>query len=129
MIAIDTSAIMAILLDQAEADACATILEEADHLVLSAGTLAELLIVAARRNVGQEAERLLTGLAVEVMPVTPAAARRIAAAYDRWGKGIHPAGLNFGDCFAYEVAVELACPLLFVGDDFRRTDIANALSS
>jgi ribonuclease VapC len=58
-----------------------------------------------------------------VVSVTPAAARRVAAAYERWGKGMHPAGLNFGDCFAYEVAKEHGCRLLYVGEDFGCTDV------
>jgi ribonuclease VapC len=58
-----------------------------------------------------------------------AAARRIAQAYARWGKGAHPAALNFGDCFSYEVAKEHGCRLLFVSDDFSRTDIESAIQS
>ncbi len=127
MIAVDTSALMAILLCEPEADACATALEVDPHVLISAGTMAEALIVAARRNVRDEMETLIEDLAFEVVSVTPAAARRIAAAYERWGKGVHPAGLNFGDCFAYEAAKEHACPLLFVGNDFTATDIASAL--
>lgn len=127
MIAVDTSALMAVLLGEADADACASVLEGAGSLVISSGTLAEALIVAARRNIGAEMLMLIEGLGFEVANVTPAAARRIAAAYETWGRGIHPAGLNFGDCFAYEVAKENACPLLYVGDDFSRTDIESAL--
>lgn len=56
-----------------------------------------------------------------------AVARRVARAYARWGKGTHPAGLNFGDCFAYEVAIEHGCRLLYVGADFDRTDVARVL--
>jgi len=59
--------------------------------------------------------------------VTPASARRIAQAYENWGKGAHPAALNFGDCFAYELAREHDCRLLYVGDDFSRTDIEGVL--
>lgn len=124
MIAVDTSALMAILLDEPEADACAQVLEVEDHLLISAGTVAEALIVAARRNVRDEMERLIDGLGFEIIAVTPAAARRVALAYDRWGKGVHSAALNFGDCFAYEVAKHYDCPLLFVGEDFARTDLA-----
>ena len=123
MIAVDSSA----LLSEPEADACATALEADPHVLISAGTMAEALIVAARRNLRDEMETLIQDLAIEVISVTPAAARRIAAAYEQWGKGVHPAGLNFGDCFAYEAAKEHACPLLFVGDDFTKTDIASAL--
>lgn len=127
MIAVDTSAIIAILLNEPDSDACIDALEREDEILISAATLAETLIVAGRRNIGAEAARLLDGLGVEVVPLTPAAARRVAAVYETWGKGIHPAGLNFGDCFAYDVAKENGCQLLFVGEDFSRTDIVGAL--
>lgn len=127
MIAVDTSALMAILLSEPEADACAALLEAEPHVLISAGTVAEAMIVAGRRNLKDEMAALIEGLAFEIVNVTPAAARRIAAAYERWGKGAHPAGLNFGDCFSYEVAKEHACPLLYVGGDFARTDIECAL--
>ncbi|RWE57419.1 MAG: type II toxin-antitoxin system VapC family toxin [Mesorhizobium sp.] len=126
MIVVDTSALMAIVLDEPEADVCIAALEAEDVILISAGTVAEALIVAARRNVGEELSGLIDGLGFEIAAVTPASARRIAEAYAKWGKGIHPA-LNFGDCFAYEVAKEHACRLLYVGDDFSRTDIESAL--
>ena len=97
------------------------------RVVISAGTVAEALIVAARRNVDEEVSRLIDGLGFEIVSVTPASARRIAAAYARWGRGAHPAGLNFGDCFSYEVAKEHSCPLLYIGDDFSQTDLERAL--
>jgi ribonuclease VapC len=81
------------------------------------------MIVAARRNVGREMADLIDGLSLNVVTVTAASARRDAEAHERWGKGVHPAGLNFGDCFAYEVAKEHSCGLLFVGDDFAKTDL------
>lgn len=127
MIAVDTSALMAVLLGEAQADECASVLESAGSLLISSGTLAEALIVAARRNLGVEMAMLIDGLGFEIANVTPAAARRVALAYETWGRGLHPAGLNFGDCFAYEVAKENACPLLYVGEDFSRTDIESAL--
>ncbi|MGI6852389.1 type II toxin-antitoxin system VapC family toxin [Mesorhizobium sp. 1B3] len=127
MIAVDTSALMAIVLNEPEANACSANLETEDRLLISAGTVAEALIVAARRNVGEEMAQLIEGLGFEIVSVTPASARRISQAYERWGKGIHPAALNFGDCFAYEVAREHACPLLYVGEDFSGTDIEAAL--
>ncbi|MDK2761415.1 MAG: type II toxin-antitoxin system VapC family toxin [Sphingopyxis sp.] len=127
MIAVDTSALIAIVLSEPKADACAAALEAEDRLLISAGTVAEALIVAGRRNVGEEVAQLIDGLGFEIVSVTPASARRIAAAYEKWGKGVHPAALNFGDCFAYEVAKEHDCPLLFVGEDFSRTDIEGAL--
>ena len=124
MIAVDTSALMAIVLGEAEADACITALAAETEVLVSAGTVAEALIVAARRNVAEEMARLIDGLGFEIVTVTSSSARRIAQAYERWGKGLNPAGLNFGDCFAYEVAREHSCRLLFVGDDFSKTDIA-----
>jgi ribonuclease VapC len=127
MIAVDTSALMAILLDEPEAQACVAALADAASVLISAGTLAEALIVAARRNVAEEMAALIEGLGVEVVPVTQGSARRVAETYGRFGKGVHAAGLNFGDCFAYEVARENGCPLLYVGEDFGLTDLASAL--
>ena len=127
MIAVDTSALMAIALGEAAADACIRLLETEPKIIISAGTVAEALIVAVRCNVGEEVARIIDGLGFEILPVTPASARRIAVAYARWGRGAHPAALNFGDCFSYEVANENSCPLLFVGNDFAKTDLESAL--
>jgi ribonuclease VapC len=95
--------------------------------VISAGTVTEALIVAARRGVLDAMTTLIEGLDFEVVPVSAATARRIGAIYTRWGKGFHPASLNFGDCFAYDLAKENGCPLLFIGNDFSRTDIESAI--
>jgi ribonuclease VapC len=127
MIAVDTSALMAILLNEPNADACIAALVAGGELVISAATVAEALIVANNRNVGEEMSRLLDELGFEVVGVTAASARRVASAYSTWGKGAHAASLNFGDCFAYEVAKERASPLLYVGDDFSKTDLKRAL--
>ena len=127
MIAVDTSALMAILLDEEGAEVCAAALRTNERIVISAGTLAEVLIVAERRGLGSEMAALIDGLGLEVENVTLAAARRVAESYARWGKGTNSAGLNFGDCFSYEVAKSRDCPLLYVGADFARTDIASAL--
>ena len=127
MIAVDTSALMAIVLDKPEAGACIAALEADDEILISAGTVAEALIVSARSDVDAEVEGIIDRLGFEIVTVTPAAARRIAAAYQQWGRGLHPAALNFGDCFAYEVAKEHACRLLYVGDDFVKTDIESVL--
>jgi len=124
---VDTSALMAIVLKEPRADHCLAALEAEDQVLISAGTLAEMLIVSSRRNVGTEMARLIDRLAPDVVPVTPAAARRIGLVYQKWGRGVHPAALNFGDCFAYEVAKEHACRLLYVGEDFAKTDIEGVL--
>ena len=126
MIVVDTSALMAILLDEPQAQPCMAALADADRLLISAGTVAETLIVADRHNVGEEAEKLINGLGFEIIPVSLASAQSVAQAYRRWGKGVHPAALTFGDCFAYDLARTNACPLLFVGNDFSRTDIGAA---
>lgn len=124
MIAVDTSALMAILLDEPDADRCMAALETDEEILISSGTMAEALIVAGRRGVGEEMERLIDGLGATILDLTPADARGIARAYAQWGKGMHPAALNFGDCFAYEAARARGCPLLYVGEDFARTDLA-----
>ncbi len=118
---------MAIVLDEPAALACMGILEVESQVLISAGTVAEALIVAARRNAGQRMAELIDGLGLSVIAVTEAFARRIADANDRWSKGVHPARLNLGDCFAYDVAKEYGCPLLFVGKDFSKTDLESAL--
>ena len=127
MIAVDTSAVMAVLLDEPLGEACLGALASEDEKLMSAGTLAELFVVAARRDRAVEMSRILGELDFVVVPLTEASARRIADAYDRWGRGVHPAGLNLGDCIAYAVAKEYNCPLLFVGDDFAKTDVLSAL--
>ncbi len=125
--AVDTSAIMAILLNENSADACLTALAAEDVVLISAGTMAEFLVVAGRRNRASEAVRLLDEFDFAVVPLSATSARNVGDAYARWGRGVHPAGLNFGDCFAYAVATEHACRLLYVGDDFSRTDIESVL--
>jgi len=127
VIAVDTSALMAIVVGEPEAEACKAALDGADAVVISAGTVAEALIVASRRNVLDVMAKLIAEFGFEIVPVTEASARRIGGAYQRWGKGMSPAKLNFGDCFAYDVAKEHGCRLLYVGGDFARTDIEGAL--
>ena len=70
---------------------------------------------------------MIDGIGFEIVTVTAGSARRIAQAYAKWGNGVHPAALNFGDCFAYEVAKDRACGLLYVGDDFSKTDVESVL--
>ncbi len=95
----------------------------------SAGTLLELKIVALQKNCTDELSRLIASLNVEIIDLTASRAEFAAAAYQRIGKGIHPASLNFGDCFSYATAKEFDCPLLYVGDDFARTDVSSALAA
>jgi ribonuclease VapC len=129
MIAVDTSALMAIVLNEPEASACIAALEAEGDVLISAGTMAEALIVSAQRNIADEISTLIDGLGFQIISVTATSARRISDAYAQWGKGMHPAGLNLGDCFAYEVAKTHGCRLLYVGDDFAKTDILSVLES
>lgn len=89
---------MAVILNEPDSRRIGEALATADDIAISAATVAESLIVAAARNLGQEMRRVIEGLGLEVVPVTAAGAERVARAYERWGKGAHPAGLNFGDC-------------------------------
>ena len=126
MIAVDTSALMAVVLDEPEAPGCIAVLESEQDVLISSGTVAEAMIVGAVRNVGPEMETLISQLGFEIIPVTGSVAMRIAQIYAKWGKGVNPAGLNFGDCFAYDVAKQNDCGLLYVGEDFSRTDLERA---
>jgi ribonuclease VapC len=127
VIAVDTSALIAIAQTEGQGHACLSALGRTDEVLISAGTLAEALVVAARRGIAAEMVSLLEKYQFTVVPVTAASARRVAEAYSRWGRGVHPAGLNLGDCFAYVVAKEHSCPLLFVGNDFSKTDLQSVL--
>ena len=117
MIAVDTSALMAIVQNEAAAEHCIQAIERSDRLLISAATFAEALIVAARRNVATEMGSIFERIEFEIRPVDAATAARVADIYSRWGKGVHPAGLNIIDCFAYDVARQNDCPLLYVGND------------
>ena len=122
MIVVDTSALMAIVLGEEEADACIEVLATNAEVRISAANVAEALIVATRRSIGPEMTRLIDDFGFEVVPVTEGSARRVADVYATWGRGVHPAGLNLGDCFAYELASHSSWPVLFVGEDFGMTD-------
>ena len=127
MMAVDTSALMAIVLGEERGADCTAALKTDPDLIVSAGTVAEALVVAAGRNKSASMRQLIEALDMEVVPVTFGSAQRVAAAYARWGKGFHRASLNFGDCFAYALAKENACRLLYVGKDFVKTDIKSVL--
>lgn len=127
MIVVDTSALLAILKNESDADACQRVLETTATILIAASTLTEAMIVAEQKGLLAGLTALLDDVAVECVLLSEMGARQAAAAYTIWGKGIHPAGLNFGDCFAYALARERNCPLLFVGNNFSQTDIASAI--
>lgn len=127
MICVDSSALVAIAAGEPTNEMCSEQLSISEQVLISAATLAEAMIVCGRRGVAAELDRLLDAVDLVVIDVDEAAARRVANAYARWGKGVHAAQLNYGDCFAYEVAERYGCPLLFVGDDFSKTDVRSVL--
>lgn len=124
---IDTSAILAILLDEPEAPDFERRIAADPVRLISAATLVEAAIVIESRlgdAGGREFDLWLHRLDVEVVPVDADQAQMARRAWRRFGKGRHPAGLNYGDCFAYALAAMRGDPLLFKGDDFSRTDLA-----
>ena len=126
MIAVDTSALIAVLAKEPLGPACESVLLD-NSLKMSAATLTEALIVASGMQLLPALTTLLESLELEVVDVTAAVAQRASEAYRRWGKGFHPARLNYGDCFSYALAKAYDCPLLYVGDDFAQTDVVGAL--
>lgn len=127
MIVADTSAIVAILNREPRARDCLAALQ-ANETCVSAGSLAEIAIVTTMRGLSAPLNELVDGLRIEVVPVDAVQAREIGVAYRRWGKGSRFAKLNFGDCFAYTLAMRRGLPLLFVGDDFTKTDVRRVLA-
>jgi ribonuclease VapC len=127
---IDTSAIIAILREEAEARRFAEAIEAAPARRISAATYVEIgaVIDGARDPVASRlVDDLLAAAQIVIEPVSPAQARIAREAYRDFGKGSgHAAGLNFGDCFAYAVAKATGEPLLYKGDDFSHTDVAAA---
>ena len=127
MIVVDTSALVEIAIAGPRAGECRNALLEADELLISAGTVLETLIVSGGRDAEPQMRAVLDGFGFRVVAVTEARAKAAAAGYRRYGKGWHAASLNFGDSFAYALAKEQDCPLLFVGGDFALTDVKPAL--
>jgi len=128
MIVVDTSALITILLEEPRSEDCMSAMDSADGILMSAGTLVEALIVSRRRGIGKRLSSLLSLFEITVAPVSESFAVRVGDAYDQWGKGIHPAGLNMGDCYAYALSCAHDCPLLFVGADFAKTDVKSVLA-
>jgi len=131
LMVVDTSALIAMLLREPEAESLAGCLIDAPVRLMSAVTRVELSFVIEGRNreAGRaDLERLLRDLPIEIAAVTPQQAEIAIDAFRRFRRGRHPARLNIGDCFAYALAKTLGQPLLFKGDDFIHTDIRPAHS-
>lgn len=123
---VDTSALIAYLHREPLADRIEAALLGARRILISTATLVEASIVADRlyeNGGGHSLDQVLGRLQVEVVPVTLEQAELARIAYRQFGKGRHPARLNYGDCFSYALAQAAGEPLLFIGDDFGRTDI------
>lgn len=123
---IDSSVIVAILRREREADAFGQAMDQAPTLYVSAVNYVEAAVVIDSRRdllVSRAFDDLLRQSHTIIEGVTPGQAKLAREAYQLYGKGRHRAGLNLGDCFAYALAKEKGEPLLFKGDDFRKTDV------
>ncbi len=127
---IDTSALVCILFAEPEAESYARLLADFSEKVISTANWFETMMVVSSRlgEIGvQELEQLLELTSIKIIAVDGKIAQ---IAFDAWllyGKGRHPAGLNFGDCFAYALAKSRDEALLFKGDDFSKTDLTSAI--
>ena len=127
---LDTSAVLAVLFTEADAALYAEAISEADSCRISAANFVEVsIVVEAQAGDGgmRQCDAFFHRAGVSIEPVTEEQALLARQGFSDYGKGRHPAGLNFGDCFAYALAKALGEPLLFKGQDFRRTDIQAAL--
>jgi ribonuclease VapC len=127
---IDTSAIIAVLLNEANAPRITQAIETSSPRLFSAANLLEASIVIDSRKGeagGRELDLLIYRANVEIVSVDQDHAEIARIAWRRFGKGRHPAALNYGDCFAYALAKSRRLPLLYLGDDFAQTDVESVL--
>lgn len=126
MIALDTSAVVAILLAEPEKSQFLDMIDQADRCIVSAVSRVEMSLVLEGRNgdIGKlELDNFFRVSGAEIVAVTLQQVDLAIDAFRRFGRGRHKAGLNMGDCFSYALAKALDVPLLFKGDDFARTDL------
>jgi len=128
---VDTSALFAILRQEADADRYTAALAGNGEISMSAASYLEAAVVVDANGdpvLGGRFDDLLAAAGIEVVPFTPAQAELARQAYRNFGRGSgHPARLNLGDCFSYALARATGRPLLFKGDDFSQTDVTPAL--
>lgn len=129
---VDTSALLAILLGEPERPSMLAAMAASNRKRVAAPNWLETCMVLEGRTAqpaGQEAlERMSRDIGIEVVPFDARMAEAALVAFKRFGRGNHPARLNFGDCMAYALAHVTGEPLLFKGDDFSRTDIPAVLA-
>ena len=126
---VDSSAIVAILNVESDARELANAIEEAPDRRMSVVSYVEsAMVLDARRNpaLSRRLDDFIREAELQLEPVSVQQAKLAREAYRDFGKGRHRAGLNFGDCFAYALAKDKGEPLLFKGNDFRRTDVEPA---
>jgi ribonuclease VapC len=126
---IDSSAIIAILCAEHQAERMAAAIAVAPvRLISAASWLESAIVIEARYGEagGEKLDELLYAAEIRIEAVTVEQVQVARQAYRQYGKGRHPASLNFGDCFAYALAKVLAQPLLFISNDFNQTDIEPA---
>ncbi|MGH3178755.1 MAG: type II toxin-antitoxin system VapC family toxin [Streptosporangiaceae bacterium] len=124
---VDTSAAVAVILGEPGNEEIAAYLEDALARLMPTAIRVELGIVIEARlwPAGQDiVDRFLRDARIEIVPVEADLAARAMSGWRRYGKGRHPAGLNFGDCFTYALAERTGYPVLCTGDDFAATDLA-----
>ena len=131
MIAVDSSALIAVCLDEPERDQFIDIMDAAERILVSAGTVIESRIVAHNQGKAvlvSKLDELIKAFGMEIVPPDAEQVDIAHAAFVAYGKGTgHPAGLNFGDLFSYALAKARGVPLLYKGDDFARTDVVAAI--
>lgn len=130
MIVVDTSALIAILLDEPERRILIDVIVDYGDPSVSAATYLEAsMIMEAYSGIhgGRDIDDLIEDVGIRIIPVDQAQARIAREAFRRFGKGRHRARLNFGDCFVYALAKAFDAPLLFKGNDFVLTDVKHAL--
>lgn len=123
---IDTSAIIAILFGEPEADALTKVIAEAPNAMMSTFSVLEAgIVVEARKGEagGRELDLFLHRARIRIIPLDAEHMATARMAWRKFGKGRHPAGLNIGDCCAYALAKHTGAPLLFKGDDFGKADL------
>jgi len=125
---IDTSAVLAILFAEPEAEIFAELIGKDPKRLMSAGTALELMIVVEARKGeagGRELDLFMHRAKIDMVPFDSEQSEIARSAWRRFGKSNHPAGLNFGDCFAYALAKISGESLLFKGNDFTQTDLSH----
>ena len=129
---IDSSALLAIVLGESDAgvfiDALGRAFERHTPLYIPASVIVEAGIIADQRSQGDQLDSLMDRIGAEIAPLNERVAELARKAFEKFGRGRHRASLNFGDCMSYATPKYLQLPLLYEGDDFKRTDVEPALA-